>query len=90
VLDRVAKIGGIEPEIGECPRRRRTAGFPVDISRELADILRGPDAGHRSRCAGFGGACRVMARKTKGAARTAEGLNACVQICVNSRQLIII
>src|SRR5579863_8176174 len=41
VLDRIAKIDRIEAEVRHRARRRRPAGFPIDIAGKLADFLAG-------------------------------------------------
>jgi hypothetical protein len=56
MLDRVAEVDGIEPEIAERTRRRRLAGFPVRIASELAKLFAVADARDRRRRRGFG--CR--------------------------------
>jgi hypothetical protein len=57
MLDRVAQVRCVEPEIGECPPRGGPAGFPVGISSELTDLFGASDARDRSRSAGFGRIC---------------------------------
>jgi hypothetical protein len=43
MLDRIAEIGRIKPEIAKCARRRRLAGLPIRVAGELANLFAAAD-----------------------------------------------
>jgi hypothetical protein len=70
VLHRIAEVGGIEPEIGEGHSRRRPAGLPVGVAREL-EIFRS------SRCERWARGSISAALKPDKPARTILGREGC-------------